>query len=74
MDERSLQLPKYDCGQTEAELEGSGIVCPPGDEKLFRTYLGYLRDVDFLPSVEELALAPAVDIGEGSRVASPTTA
>jgi uncharacterized protein YjiS (DUF1127 family) len=27
MDDRNFQLPRYDCRQTLAELEGSGIVC-----------------------------------------------
>jgi myxalamid-type nonribosomal peptide synthetase MxaA len=54
MEERSLQLPKYDCRQALRELEGSGIVCPPADETLFSTYLRYLKDVDFLPGANEL--------------------
>ncbi len=48
-DSRSLELPNYDCSQTERALAGSGIACPPADEKLFGTYLGYLREVGFVP-------------------------
>jgi thioester reductase-like protein len=57
MDERSLQLPKYDCGRTLLELAGSGVECPPADETLAATYLRYLRDVDFLPAPRELSSA-----------------
>jgi myxalamid-type nonribosomal peptide synthetase MxaA len=55
MDDRSFQLPKYDCRQTLGELEGSGIVCPPVDDKLFDTYLRYLKGIGFLPDPSELA-------------------
>ena len=57
MEERSLQLPKYDCRQALRELEGSGIICPPADETLFSTYLRYLKDVNFLPGATELQLS-----------------
>lgn len=53
MEERSLQLPRYDCTQTLRELEGSGIVCPPAEEALFSTYLQYLRDVGFFDGVSQ---------------------
>ena len=49
MDERSFQLPRYDCRQTLAELEGSGIVCPPVTEKLLGLYVSYLRSAGYLP-------------------------
>jgi hypothetical protein len=58
MDDRSFQLPRYDCGQTQRELDGSGIVCPPVDAQLLGTYLRYLRRVGFIPSPEELSARP----------------
>ena len=36
------------------ELAGSGISCPPADEKLFGTYLSYLQEIGFIPQPEEL--------------------
>jgi thioester reductase-like protein len=71
MDERSLQLPKYDCRQTLRELEGSAIVCPPADETLFLTYLRYLRSIGFLPDPNEAAtqaapIMPAMPVSVGS--------
>jgi hypothetical protein len=47
MDDRNFQLPRYDCRQTMAELEGSGIVCPPVDEALLGLYVNYLRSVGY---------------------------
>ena len=54
MDNVSMQLPTYDTRETKRELEGSGIVCPPSDEKLFGTYLRYLQDVGFIPQPDAL--------------------
>lgn len=51
MDDRSLELPRYDTSGTRRELEGSGIVCPPVDERLLGSYVGYLRGIGFLPDV-----------------------
>jgi thioester reductase-like protein len=58
MDDRSLQLPRYDCGQTQRELEGSGIACPPVDEQLLGTYLRHLRGVGFIPDPADLPGRP----------------
>jgi myxalamid-type nonribosomal peptide synthetase MxaA len=55
MDERSMQLPKYDCTQTLKELEGSDISCPAADEGLFEIYLRSLTDCGFLPAPGEFA-------------------
>jgi hypothetical protein len=49
MDNVSMQLPTYDTRETLRELAGSGITCPPADEKLFETYLRYLQQINFLP-------------------------
>jgi len=54
MDNVSMQLPTYDTRETKRELEGSGIACPPSDEKLFGTYLRYLQDVGFIPQPDAL--------------------
>lgn len=54
MDDVSMQLPTYDTRETLRELAGSGISCPPADEKLFGTYLRYLQQIDFLPQPENL--------------------
>lgn len=56
MTQVSMQLPTYDTSQTLRELEGSGIVCPPADEKLLETYLSYLVKVGFLPIPDALAV------------------
>jgi amino acid adenylation domain-containing protein/thioester reductase-like protein len=54
MDNVSMQLPIYDTRETQRELAGSGIACPPADEKLFGTYLRYLQDIGFIPQPEKL--------------------
>jgi myxalamid-type nonribosomal peptide synthetase MxaA len=55
MDERSFELPKYDCRHTLRELEGSGILCPPVDGRLLDTYLRYLTGIGYLPRPAALA-------------------
>jgi thioester reductase-like protein len=54
MDDVSMQLPTYDTREIQRELAGSGIACPPADEKLFGTYLNYLQKIGFVPRPEEL--------------------
>jgi myxalamid-type nonribosomal peptide synthetase MxaA len=54
MDDISLQLPTYDTRETQRELEGSGIACPPADEKLFGLYLDYLQGIGFMPQPERV--------------------
>jgi myxalamid-type nonribosomal peptide synthetase MxaA len=54
MDDVSMQLPTYDTRETERELDGSGIVCPPADEKLFGTYLRFLQEIGFIPQPQDL--------------------
>ena len=49
MNDVSMQLPTYDTRDAQHELEGSGIVCAPADEKLFETYFNYLRGSGFMP-------------------------
>jgi len=49
MSDVSMQLPTYDTRDAQRELEGSGIVCSPADEKLFETYFNYLRGSGFMP-------------------------
>jgi thioester reductase-like protein len=57
MDNVSMQLPTYDTRETLRELAGSGIVCPPADEKLFATYLRYLQQINFLPQPSALSVS-----------------
>jgi myxalamid-type nonribosomal peptide synthetase MxaA len=57
MDSQSLQIPKFDTREILRELGGSGISCPPADEKLFRTYWGYLQGIGFVPRPEQLPAA-----------------
>jgi len=54
MDNVSMQLPTYDTRETLRELAGSGITCPPADEKLFGTYLHYLQDIGFIPQPDSI--------------------
>jgi amino acid adenylation domain-containing protein/thioester reductase-like protein len=54
MDDRSLQLPNYDCAETLRELEGSDIACPPVDDELFGTYMRYLRNIGYMPEPVEM--------------------
>jgi thioester reductase-like protein len=54
MDNVSMQLPTYDTRETMRELAGSGITCPPADEKLFGTYLHYLQDIGFIPQPDSI--------------------
>jgi len=49
LDETGLQLPNYDCRDATDELDGSGIVCAPVDERLLGTYMNYLQGVGFVP-------------------------
>jgi hypothetical protein len=49
MNNVSMQLPTYDTRDAQRELQGSGIVCAPADEKLFQTYFDYLRGCGFMP-------------------------
>jgi hypothetical protein len=56
LDDHALGLPHYDCQQALRALEGSGIVCPPVDERLLGTYLRYLLNVGFMPLPQEPAL------------------
>jgi myxalamid-type nonribosomal peptide synthetase MxaA len=74
MDDRSFQLPRYDCRQTQRELEGSGIVCPPVDEQLFDTYLRYLKGVGFIPDPSELPDRPADVCSDAMRADMACTA
>lgn len=55
MDNASMQLPTYDTRETRRELAGSGILCPPADEKLFGTYLGFLQEIGFIPLPQDLS-------------------
>jgi amino acid adenylation domain-containing protein/thioester reductase-like protein len=57
MDDVSMQLPTYDTRETLRELAGSGITCPPADEKLFGTYLRYLQEINFLPQPSALSVS-----------------
>lgn len=57
MDNVSMQLPTYDTRETLRELSGSGIVCPPADEKLFATYLRFLQQINFLPQPSTLSVS-----------------
>ena len=54
MDEVSMQLPTYDTRETQRELAGSDITCPPADEKLFATYLRHLQEIGFIPQPESI--------------------
>jgi thioester reductase-like protein len=54
MNNVSMQLPTYDTREALRELDGSGIVCAPADEKLFETYLNYLRGCGFMPDPDTL--------------------
>jgi myxalamid-type nonribosomal peptide synthetase MxaA len=55
MDSYSLELPRYDTTQTKRALAGSGIACPPADERLFGTYIDYLQEIGFIPEPERQA-------------------
>jgi myxalamid-type nonribosomal peptide synthetase MxaA len=55
MDSYSLELPRYDTAQTRRALAGSGIACPPADERLFGTYIDYLQEIGFIPEPERQA-------------------
>ncbi|MCX6081670.1 MAG: thioester reductase domain-containing protein, partial [Chloroflexi bacterium] len=57
MDRYSMELPAYDTRDTLRELSGSGISCPPADERLFGTYFRYLRASGFIPTPTELSAA-----------------
>jgi thioester reductase-like protein len=56
MDERSLQVPRYDCRKTLKQLEGSGITCPPVDDNLLGTYMRYLKSIGYLEEPEALSV------------------
>jgi thioester reductase-like protein len=46
-----LKVPRYDCTNTLAALEGTSIRCPAMDEKLFDIYLPYLVGESIQPLV-----------------------
>lgn len=60
MDNMSMQLPTYDTRETRHELAGSGILCPPADEKLFGTYLRFLQEIGFIPLPQNLSASVVV--------------
>jgi myxalamid-type nonribosomal peptide synthetase MxaA len=70
MDETSLQLPTYDCTQTQRELDGSGIVCPPVDGKLLSTYMQYFTSIGFLPDPGALPGRPGHADGSAQAMAA----
>jgi thioester reductase-like protein len=74
MDDRSLQLPRYDCRQTQRELEGSGISCPPVDDQLLGTYLRHLRGVGFIPDPSQLPGHPPDPVQIARAAARPSHA
>jgi hypothetical protein len=39
VEENQIFMPRFELGNTLSALEGSGITCPPVDEKLFSTYI-----------------------------------
>ncbi len=47
------QSPAFDCGYTWERLAPGMIPCPPLDGRLFDTYLDYMIQVGFVPSVSE---------------------
>jgi thioester reductase-like protein len=48
----------YDCTNTLEGLSGTGITCPPPDDRLLDVYLGYLVRKGMLPPPEEAPAAP----------------
>ncbi|MEI6666776.1 MAG: amino acid adenylation domain-containing protein [Acidobacteriota bacterium] len=67
MDDVSLQLPTYDTREADRALKGSGITCPPADDKLFGVYLTYLQHIGMIP---EPALVASAAQGSSRTVAS----
>ncbi len=44
--------PKLDRSRLDADLAGSGLVCPPVDRALLDGYIGYLHESGFIPAPE----------------------
>jgi len=44
--------PKLDRSRLDADLAGSGLVCPPVDRDLLDGYLGYFNGSGFIPALE----------------------
>ncbi|HEV2736768.1 MAG TPA: thioester reductase domain-containing protein, partial [Longimicrobiaceae bacterium] len=44
-----MPAPRFDCANVLAGLEGTGVACPPVDDRLLHRYFEYFVDVGFLP-------------------------
>jgi myxalamid-type nonribosomal peptide synthetase MxaA len=51
--ENDLQMPRFDCGATEAVAARFGIHCLPADRALFARYLKFLQSRGALPTAVE---------------------
>lgn len=51
--EENLEFPHYVAEETRDVLAGLGVVCPPVDVALWKTYLDYFLEVGFLPAPPE---------------------
>ncbi len=48
--ELEMPAPRFDCAAVLAGLEGTGVACPPADDRLLHRYFRYFVDVGFLPA------------------------
>lgn len=48
---KQARMPSFDCYNTLNQLTGTGILCPPTDEALLRTYFSYFIESGFLDKV-----------------------
>ncbi|MEW5929754.1 MAG: thioester reductase domain-containing protein [Gemmatimonadota bacterium] len=54
-----MPAPRFDCAAVLAGLEGTGVACPPVDDRLLHRYFEYFVGVGFLPAPEPAEWTPA---------------
>jgi hypothetical protein len=45
-----MPAPRFDCANVLAGLEGTGVACPPADDRLLHRYFEYFVGIGFLPA------------------------
>jgi len=58
-----MPAPRFDCANVLAGLEGTGVSCPPVDDRLLHRYFRYFVEIGFLPSpsAPEESWTPRID-------------
>jgi thioester reductase-like protein len=65
-----MPAPRFDCANVLAGLEGTGVACPPADDRLLHRYFEYFVGIGFLPPPS----APAAEWNADEPGALPAAA